>query len=882
MIGHNTGIGLFLLVLFCFLLDQNIRAQTLLQGIILNEQGQSTPYISVVIRPLGSSFITAFGVSDMNGRFKITVNHAADSLDITASSLHYSKQTKRVKNTSQELVFKLEPDVKLLETFTVRASPIERKGDTISYLVQSFAGEPDRSIEDVLRRMPGIEVEPSGRILYQGLPIQKYYVEGLDLMDGRYVAVSSNMPHTAVSTVEILENHQPLRILEDRVSSQQASLNIKLKNNITTTGTAKLGGGYGTSMLWDANMTPMAFTKNFQLLGSYQANNTGQDVAQQLKAVGFQDLLLHPEKPLQEFSMLNIQRPKLPLTEQNRFLFNNIHLINLNGLLRLKRDLQLRANVHYVNDFQHQKAITNRQVYSPADTLAFTENITNRYHDQLLRAVFTISRNIKENYLINKLSIESGWDSKQGSLFDGFNHIEQNLNKPVLSISNEFRTVYPIGKKLVEFSSFALYDENSPTLLIRPGVFEGALNSDLVYDTARQHILIKRVYAHHSMSFLHHWKGLFINPSAGLINRSQNLESNIFVLMDGNETPANSAFANKIEISLLRPYVKTGIEYKRKGLTIKTDLPLSYNILVVNDSLHNGHNSLFFEPKLSMFYQTKGFWQVGGSYFHANRLGNLDEVHDGFVLRNYNTLFRNPSPHEVIKSRNISFRLSYRNPINAFFNSVNYVYGTRNHSVLYSNQIQSDGQTEIVSTNVPNKGTYHNLHLNSSKYISASRSTISLKASYSLNKRVSLLNNEMFDVENRLLHLSPQLNTRITAWFNSEYRFEMNQFTTKTVNFNKNKTAFTKHHFNFYFFPGNGIMLSLINEKYVTGQQQHLFSDLRYRHRIKNKGLDLELHWSNIFNAKTYTDFHASTYTFYENTYFLRPTQLIISLKWNF
>ena len=91
--------------------------------------------------------------------------------------------------------------------------------------------------------MPGIEVETGGQILYQGMPINKFYVEGLDLMESRYTLVSKNLPKGSVTTVEILENHQPMRMLQDKVVSQQAALNLKIKKGVSTTGTASLAAG---------------------------------------------------------------------------------------------------------------------------------------------------------------------------------------------------------------------------------------------------------------------------------------------------------------------------------------------------------------------------------------------------------------------------------------------------------------------------------------------------------------------------------------------------------------------------------------------------------------------------------------------------------------
>ena len=302
---------------------QNIFGQVNLQGHVINSKGEALSRINVLVYLPNSKILIAFAVSDSKGNFKTIVNSTSDSLGVEASSINYKNEIRRIANISQNLVFSLKHDIKLLDTFTVKASPIKQRGDTLSYLVSSFAGKKDRAIEDVLRRMPGIEVEPNGQILYQGLPLQKFYIEGLDLMDGRYGVVSKNLPHSSVSTVEILENHQPIRILEERVSSNQASLNLKLKRNITATGTAKLGCGLNP-FLWDINVTPMIFTKKLQIVTSYQTNNTGNDVSQQIKVMTLQEILKSINRPVEIPSILNIQSVNPPeISQSNNHTDNN-------------------------------------------------------------------------------------------------------------------------------------------------------------------------------------------------------------------------------------------------------------------------------------------------------------------------------------------------------------------------------------------------------------------------------------------------------------------------------------------------------------------------------------------------------------------------------
>jgi hypothetical protein len=319
--------------------------QTILQGIVQDKYGDALPQLNVLIYTPDAEVLIAYAISDQQGFFEATVNTGSDSLLVKVNSLNYRSDHRMIANTTQKLIFKLYPESKEITGITVKASPINQRGDTLSYLVSSFAKKDDRSIEDVLRRMPGIEVEGSGRITYQGVTIKKFYVEELDLMGGRYSVVSKNLPEGAVSAVEVFENHQPLKILKDRVSSSQASINLKLKRKISVTGTSEIGTGVAP-FLWHANITPMLFTKTFQALVSYQSNNVGKDVALQLEVLTLEEIRSNREMPRNNPLMLNIQSVSPPDIKKQRYLDNNIHLGNINVLQKLNNNYELRTNIY--------------------------------------------------------------------------------------------------------------------------------------------------------------------------------------------------------------------------------------------------------------------------------------------------------------------------------------------------------------------------------------------------------------------------------------------------------------------------------------------------------------------------------------------------------
>jgi hypothetical protein len=129
-----------------------------------------------------------------------------------------------ISNTTQTKNFILSEKSFVLKEVSVKAAPITKK--VILRYMNSFSKEQDRSIGDV-KKNAGIEVLPDGKILYQGKAINKYYIEGLDLLEGKYNLANDNLPYQEVSQVQILENHQPIKTLDSLQFSDRRSISNK-------------------------------------------------------------------------------------------------------------------------------------------------------------------------------------------------------------------------------------------------------------------------------------------------------------------------------------------------------------------------------------------------------------------------------------------------------------------------------------------------------------------------------------------------------------------------------------------------------------------------------------------------------------------------------
>lgn len=140
----------------------------------------------------------------------------------------------------------------------------------------------------------------------------------------------------------------------------------------------------------------------------------------------------------------------------------------------------------------------------------------------------------------------------------------------------------------------------------------------------------------------------------------------------------------------------------------------------------------------------------------------------------------------------------------------------------------------------------------------------------------------VFATRNSQLFINPQLNTQVTSWMNAEYGFEQRWLLVRPDQAAKRLNTSSKHQLNVYvYLPGNTI-ISLTNSYYHFGSGDAYFSDMRFSRRLKPKGMELEIAANNLFNARTYVEFHTSSFTLFEYIYELRPAQALVTLRFGF
>ncbi|HBK33063.1 MAG TPA: hypothetical protein DDZ78_15795, partial [Porphyromonadaceae bacterium] len=270
-------------------------AQHTLSGTVRDaETGEPLDAAAALVLKGGQTI--AFSFSNEKGEFSVPLNISPDTLTLSVSLMGYAPFSERIGNRRVFSVQMVSSPIRLKEV-TIRPGRIWGRSDTIRYDASRFLRENDKTVEDLMKRLPGIQVSDNGDIQYKGKAIGTMYVEGLDLMDGRYKSVSRNLSSQSVKEVEVLDNHQRIKSLEGKVPSDVADINIKLKDSFKDKWNfnPNVAAGFSADdFLYEAEANALQIARKSQSLYALKLSDTGNGITREAEK-GIDDMLALPD-----------------------------------------------------------------------------------------------------------------------------------------------------------------------------------------------------------------------------------------------------------------------------------------------------------------------------------------------------------------------------------------------------------------------------------------------------------------------------------------------------------------------------------------------------------------------------------------------------------
>lgn len=218
-------------ILALLLVTSFTSAQITVQGIIKDSIGSPLELANVIAINKATKAMASYAISNDKGRFKLDLDkNTTYTVQVSYIGMKTLSEELTTKEDNITKDYTLQYDNALDAVELTYEMPVTIKGDTLVYNADSFKDGSERKLEDVLKKLPGVEINDDGQIEVEGKVVNKLMVNGKDFFDGDSKLATKNIPSNAVDKVQVLRNYSEVGQLRGVQNNQDnVAINIKLK-----------------------------------------------------------------------------------------------------------------------------------------------------------------------------------------------------------------------------------------------------------------------------------------------------------------------------------------------------------------------------------------------------------------------------------------------------------------------------------------------------------------------------------------------------------------------------------------------------------------------------------------------------------------------------
>lgn len=856
-----------------------VRSQSIIAGLVSDKEDGS-PLVGAALTVHDSEDdVIAYAISKRDGSFVVKTNSALNSFVFKARLLGYRDVILKLENISQDIDIKMDFGEIQLREVVVKSQPIWNRSDTLVYSVEAFKNLGDKTIGDILKRLPGVEVSESGGIRYQGESINKFYIEGLDLLENRYGIATNNVPVDAVRNVEILENHQYVEALKGALGSDKAAINLRLKDDkmARPVGTISLGAGYADDLLWLAEAFALSAGQKQQSIVMYKANNSAKNISSELRGQSMSSNDLEDVSGFSQKRLFDAGSLNSPPLDRKRYLFNNSHVVSINNLWRTGNHSQVRLNVQYVNDNQKASVARHSEYFMQNGTLRISESDGMSQHSNNIESALTFTNNSPKYYLNNYLRWSGDWGNATSSVIANAMGVNQKFDLSSQIIKNDLQFVKKSGNRVWDITSFAVYSS-------QPQFLEISVDTTDVAQT--QSINLSGFYTRNSTYY-----NLGIGSSRfiikGVLEASlDNYRSNLNhpILRDSVRSNVKSDY---LLVELVPSYI-----YRKDKITINADVFLKSHYFNVNnhETLNQKYRKsyLLANPSVRMVLRLTPMLTIRASYRYSQQLGDFMNLTDTYVMSSYRTLSKYNDVIPFSKRGAVSGGFQYRNPITTFFANTSLTYApTINNTVSTQRFIDYESISGKKEINTHSKMIIWNGYMG--KYLASIRTNVALSVGYNSTIQERQQQGVLYPLSAQAWRFMPKVSVKISDVMSVSYQVVANNISNKITVSNDNQFKSSLWHVaqqvSAYYKLGhkwqfNSLFEHSYNEIGENTDVKMFFGDIGVSYKHRSMELDVSL--NNIFNNHKYSYSLYNGLDRFDYVYDLRPRMLMLTMSYRY
>ncbi|TXG38473.1 TonB-dependent receptor [Seonamhaeicola maritimus] len=898
-----------LLTLALLLVVGSTFAQVRLEGVVKDSIGTPLELANVIAINQATQKLDSYGITNDEGRYRLSLEKNA-SYTIQVSYVGMKTSQAVVETTDQGVTknFTLQNDNTLDAVELVYEMPVTVKGDTIVYNADSFKSGTERKLGDVLKKLPGVELNDDGEIEVEGKSVGKVMVEGKDFFDGDSKLAVENIPANAVDKVEILKNYSEVSQLRGVTDNQDnIAINIKLKEGKKKFWFGNITGGLGDS---DEETLYLLQPKLFYYSPEYSINligdlnNIGEVAFNRRDYFKFSGGFRSPSRSSGTNINLGSNDIGFLTAQNNRAKYINTKLGAANFSYSPKKTLDLSGFAIFSNsrtDLQENRAVT----YTDPDLNIPNEdtesNTTQRSDLGMLKLSAAYKPNANNQLDYDVLARTSKESQDQMYFSSVLGNIDQLEDTSPFSISQNLNYYYTLDdNNIFAFEVQHLLQDEDPfynAILEDKANYDdtgnalGLDNAQIDYNVAQE----KRVKSNQVDAKLDYWNVLNnksdLNFTLGTIYSKQDFNSSIFQYLDNgtifepSNTLPNSLDGNDIEYTFNDVYL--GMHYRLKsGIFTFTPGVSAHAYSAKNNQFNVNYTDNFFRllPDFNTRIQLKNSENINFNYRMSTNFTDVNQLARGLVMNNYNAFFSGNQELESALAHNLN--LSYFS-----FNMFNYtnVFARLSYSKTID-RIRTTSQFEpgsVVRVSTPFNSDFpdENASFNGRIQKTLGKFKASLGGNFNYNKFNQVVNNRPSVNEN----YSYTYRTGLSTNFRDAPNFEINyRHTIQDNNQGERKTNFVTKVpsvefdaliFKKFTFKTDYSYNNFSEDGTTINDYEFWNASLAYR-KDQDSKWEFELNATNLLDTKSQNRTNTSNVSVSAIEYFIQPRFLTFRLRY--
>jgi hypothetical protein len=897
--------NIFLVALF--LISSLSFSQTIkLEGTISDSKNIGLEMVNVMAVNKATKGMDSYAITNDKGKYVLNLK-ANTTYIISVSFLGMQSTQVEIVTTNVNInknIALQEGAVELEGVEIIREMPVSIKGDTIVYNADSFKSGTERKLEDVLKKLPGVEVNADGEVEVEGKKVTKLMVEGKDFFDGDTKLGVKNIPADAIDKIQVLRNYNENSILKGVENNQDnVAMNIKLKSGKKNFWFGDMTAGIGVGMLdsrYLINPKLFYYSPKYSINLITNFNNIGElplTIQDYMKLTGgFRGLMSKGGSSFNVssndlgISLMRNNRAKEIETQFGaaNFSYNvnkawtlsgfGIISSSLTDLETLSQTNILEPNSSEIQSTENRKELTHQKSnlgmfklsssYKPSTDFQFDYDVLTKISKQQEDAPL-----VRESIVNNISATEI---------------INTSKNQEPISVNQNLSLFYTLNEKnIFAVEMQHLYQEEDPfynaNLKSQPFDLLGYTSGQDRNDIA-QNRFVKTSKLDAKVDYFYMLTPKSnINVTLGNTYSYQNFNSNMYQILDNQEVNELDNTVNRNDVSYNFNDAFLGLHYKiltgkftfTPGVSIHT-----YNL--TNQQLGTDFSQNFSRilPDLLAIYQIKKAESLTYNFSYTNSFTDINQLAEGFVLSNYNSLRKGSRTLENATSRQHSLRYFKYNMFNLENITAFLTYSKRIDAVktkaFYDgvNQSSMPYNSDFADETFSGSGSYGRSFLKN------------YKASFSANVNWSLFNN----IQNNVLSTNESFTQSYTLKASTNYKKMPNLEVGYNIVINDyaNSVYYTDRPFaklDYYFLNSFSLVTEYEfyhyynTEKSVNNEYDFLSASLIYQK--KDSKFEYKISGTNLLNTKSMNDDSFSQFSTRTSQYTVQPRYLILSFKYN-